>query len=151
MIILLKYNNKTNIYFFNGGFTFNVFILWFWLFCGFCVLISVGVIWFVIWWASGFLLRFDFGWVLAVVVVVIWFWLGFSSDAWLEVMSLKSSGHRGLEGELGDQPWSTVWRGLRQREDEREIGVTLNILGPKVRTKNWAFFYTYMLIKLMFI
>ena len=151
MIFLLKYNNKTNICFFNGRFTFSVFILWFWLFCRFCVLISVGVIWFVIWWVFGFLLRFDFGWVLTVVVVVIWFWLGFSSDAWLEVMSLKSSGHGGLEGELGDQPWSSVWRGLRQREDEREIGMALDILGPKVRTKNWAFFYTYMLIKLMFI
>ena len=140
MIFLLKYNNKTNICFFNGGFTFSVFILWFWLFCGFCALISVGVIWFVIWWASGFLLRFDFGWVLAVVVVVIWFWLGFGSGAWLEVMSLKSSGHGGLEGELGGQPWSTVWRGLRQREDERETGAALDILGPKARTKNWAFF-----------
>ena len=63
MILLLKYNNKTNICFFNGEFTFSVFILWFWLFCGFCALISVGVIWFVIWWVSGFLLRFDFGWV----------------------------------------------------------------------------------------
>ena len=137
MIILLKYNNKTNIYFFNGGFTFSVFILWFWLFCGFCVLISVGVIWFVIWWASGLLLRFDFGWVLAVVVVVIWFWLDFGSGAWLEVMSLKSSGHRGLEGELGGQPWSTVWRG---REDERETWAALDILGSKARTKNGAFF-----------
>ena len=104
MILLLKYNNKTNICFFNSGFTFSIFILRFWLFCGFCVLISVGVIW----WASGFLLRFDFGWVLAVVVVVICFWLGFGSDAWLEMMSLKSSGHEGLEGELGGQPWSTV-------------------------------------------
>ena len=52
MILLLKYNNKTNICFFNDGFTFSVFILWFW-FCEFCALISVGVIWFVIWWASG--------------------------------------------------------------------------------------------------
>ena len=34
------------------------------------------------------------------VFVAIWFWLGFGSGAWLEVMSLKSSGHRGLEGEL---------------------------------------------------
>ena len=140
MILLLKYNNKTNICFFNGGFTFSVFILWFWLFCGFCDLISVGVIWFVIWSASGFLLRFDFGWVLAVVVVVIWFWLGFGSSVWLEVMSLKSSSHAGLEGELGSQPWSTVWCGLRQREDEKETGATLNILRPKTRTKNWAFF-----------
>ena len=104
---------KTNICFFNGGFTFSIFILWFWLFCAFCALISVGVIWFVIWWASGFFLWFDFGWILAVVVVVIWFWLGFDSGVWLEVMSLISSGHRGLEGELGGQPWSTVWRGLR--------------------------------------
>ena len=100
MILLLKCNNKTNICFFNGGFTFIVFFLWFWFFCGFCTLISVGVIWFVIWWAFGFLLRFDFGWVLAVVVVVIWFWLSFGSGAWLEVMSLKSSDHGGLEGEL---------------------------------------------------
>ena len=61
MILLLKYNNKTNICFVNGEFIFNVFILWFRLFCGFCALISVGVIWFVIWWASGFLLQFDFG------------------------------------------------------------------------------------------
>ena len=119
ILLLLKYNNKTNICFFNGGFTFSVFILWFWLFCA---LISVGVIWFVIWWASEFLLRFDFGWVLVVVVVVIWFWLGFGSGAWLEVMSLKSSGHEGLEGELGGQLWSMVWRGLRQRKDERETG-----------------------------
>ena len=139
MIFLLKYNNKINICFFNGRFTFSIFILWFLLFCGFCALISVGVIWFVIWWASRFLLWFDFGWVLAVVVVVIWFWLSFCSGAWLEVMSLKSSGHGGL-GKLGDQPWSTVWCGLRQREDERETGVALNILGPKARTKNWAFF-----------
>ena len=134
MILLQKYNNKTNIRFFNGGFTFSVFILWFWLFCGFCTLISVGVIWFVIWWASGFLLRFDFDWVLAVVVIVIWFWLGFGSGAWLEVMSLKSSSYGGLEGELGGQPWSTVWRGLRQREDERETRSALDNLGPKVRT-----------------
>ena len=140
MILLLKYNNKTNIYFLNDGFTFSVFILWFWLFCGFCALISVGVIWFVIWWAFGFLLRFDFDWVSAVVVVVIWFWLGFDSDAWLEVMSLKSSDHGGLEGELGGQPWSTVWRGLRQREDERETMAALDILGSKARTKNGAFF-----------
>ena len=140
MILLLKYNNKTNIYFFNVGFTFSIFILWFWLFCGFCTWISVGVIWFVIWWASGFLLRFDFGWVLAVVVVVIWFWLDFGNGAWLEVMSLKSSDHGGLERELGGQLWSTVWRGLRQREDEREIEVVLDILGPKVRTKNVVFF-----------
>ena len=56
--------------------------------------------WFVIWWASGFLLWYDFGWVLAVVVVVIWFWLGFGSSVWLEVMSLKSSDHGGLEWEL---------------------------------------------------
>ena len=140
MILLLKYNNKTNICFVNGGFIFNVFILWFWLFCGFCALISVGVIWFVIWWASGFLLQFDFGWVLAVVVVVIWFWLGFSSGAWLDVMSLKNSGHGGLERELGGQPWSTVWRGLRQREDERETRAALDILEPKARTKSEIFF-----------
>ena len=140
MILLLKYNNKTSICFFNGGFTFSVFILWFWLFCEFCALISMGVIWFVIWWASGFLLRFDFGWVLAVVVVVIWFWLDFDNGAWLEVMSLKSSAHRGLEGELGGQPWSTVWRGLRWREDERETWAALDILGSKARTKNGAFF-----------
>ena len=140
MIFLLKYNNKTNICFFNGGFTFSVFILWFWLFCGFCALISVDVIWFVIWWASEFLLRFDFGWVLAVVVVVIWFWLGFGSGAWLEVMSLKSSGYRGLEGEIGGQPWGTVWCGLRQREYERETRAVLDILGLKARTKNEAFF-----------
>ena len=140
MILLLKYNNKTNICFFNGGFTFSVFILWVWLFCGFCTLISVGVIWFVIWWAFGFFLRFDFGWVLAVVVVVIWFLLDFSNGAWLEVMSLKSSDCGGLERELGGQSWSTVWRGLRQREDERETGTALNILGPKVKTKNVAFF-----------
>ena len=140
MILLLKYNNKTNICFFNSGFTFSVFILWFWLFCGFCALISMGVIWFVIWWASGFLLRFDFGWVLAVMVVMIWFWLGFGSGAWLEVMSLKSSGHEGLEGELGGQSWSTVWCELRQKEDEREIRAALNILRPKGRIKNWAFF-----------
>ena len=140
MILLIKYNNKTNICFFNDGFTFSVFILWFWLFCQFCALISVGVIWFVIWWVSRFLLRFDFDWVLAMVVVVIWFWLGFGSDAWLEVMSLKSSGHGGLEGELGGQPWSTVWCGLRQREDERETGAALNILRPKARTKNLTFF-----------
>ena len=137
MILLLKYNNKTNICFFNSGFTFSVFILWFLLFC---TMISAGVIWFVIWWASRFLLRFDFGWILAVVVVVIWFWLGFGSGAWLEVMSLKSSGHGGLEWELGGQPWSTVWRELRQKEDERETGATLEILGPKARTKNMAFF-----------
>ena len=141
MNLLLNYNNKINICFFNGGFTFSVFILWFWLFYGFCALISVGVIWFVIWWASGFLLRFDFGWVLAVVVVVIWFWLSFGSGVWLEVMSLKNSGHRGLEGELGGQPWSTVWRGLRQRGDEREIGAALDILGPKTRNKNGTFFF----------
>ena len=140
MVLLLKYNNKTNIYFFNGGSTFSVFILWFWLFCGFCALISVGVIWFVIWWASGFLLWFDFGWVLAVVVVMIWFWLGFGSGAWLEVMSLKSSNHRGLQEELGGQPWSTVWCGLRQRKDERETRAVLDILGLKARTKNEAFF-----------
>ena len=139
MILLLKYNNKTNICFFNDGFTFSVFILWFWLFCGFCTLISMGVIWFVILWASGFLLRFDFGWVLVVVVVVIWFWLDFDSGAWLEVMSLKNSGHGGLEEELSGQPWSTVWRGLRQKEDEREIRATLDILEPKARTKNGAF------------
>ena len=54
------------------------------------------------------LLRFDFGWVLAVVVVVIWFWLGFGSGAWLEMMSVKNSGHGGLEGVLGGQPWNTV-------------------------------------------
>ena len=137
MILLLIYNNKTNIFFFNSGFTFSVFILWFWLFCA---LISVGVIWFMIWWAFGFLLRFDFGWVLTVVVVVIWFWLDFSSGVWLEVMSLKSSGHRGLEGELGGQPWNTVWRGLRQREDESEIGAVLDILTLKARTKNEVFF-----------
>ena len=136
MILLLKYNNKTIICFFNDGFTFSVFILWFWLFCGFCALISVDAIWFVIWWASRFLLRFDFDWVLAVVVVVIWFWLGFGSGAWLEVMSLKSSSHRGLEGELGGQSWSTVWRGLRQREDERKTWATLDILGFKAKTKN---------------
>ena len=140
MILLLKYNNKTNIYFFNCGFTFSIFILWFWLFCGFCALISVGVIWFVIWWAFGFLLRFDFGWVLAVVVLVIWFWLGFGSGVWLEVMSLKNSSHGGLEGELGGQSWSTVWCELRQREDERETGAALDILGRKARTKNEAFF-----------
>ena len=139
MILLLKYNNKTNICFFNGGFTLCVFILWLWLFCGFYALISVGVIWFMIWWASGFLLRFDFGWVLAMMVVVIWFWLGFGSGAWLEVMSLKSSDHGGLEGELG-QPWSMVWCELRQREDEREIGAALDILELKARTKNGAFF-----------
>ena len=136
MMFLLKYNNKTNICFVNGGFIFSVFILWFWLFCGFCALISVGVIW----WASGFLLRFDFRWVLAMVVVVIWFWLGSGSGVWLEVMNLKSSGHEGLEGEFGGQPWSTVWRGLRQREDEREIMAALDILGSKARTKNGAFF-----------
>ena len=51
-------------HFFNGGFTFSVFILWFWLFCA---LILVGVIWFVIWWAFGSLLWFDFGWVSTVV------------------------------------------------------------------------------------
>ena len=96
--------------------------------------------WFVIWWASGFLLWYDFGWVLAVVVVVIWFWLGFGSSVWLEVMSLKSSGDGGLEGELGGQPWSTVWHGLRQGDDERERGAALNILGPKARIKNEAFF-----------
>ena len=57
-----------------------VLILWFWLFCGFCALISVGVIWFC-----------DFGGLLGlycdlifagfgyVVVVVIWFWLSFDS------------------------------------------------------------------------
>ena len=140
MILFLKYNNKTNIWFFNGGFTFSVFILWFWLFCWFCALISVGVIWFVIWWVSRFLFRFDFDWVLAMVVVVIWFWLGFGSGAWLEVMSLKSSGHGGLEGELSGQSWSMVWCSLRQREDERETGSALDILGPKVRTKNVAFF-----------
>nr|POE72577.1 hypothetical protein CFP56_10694 [Quercus suber] len=28
------------------------------------------------------------------------FWLGFGSGAWLEVMSLKSSDHGGLEGDL---------------------------------------------------
>ena len=140
MILLLKCNNKTNIYFFNGGFTSIVFFLWFWLFCEFCTLILVGVIWFVIWWAFGFLLRFDFGWVLALVVVVIWFWLGFGSGAWLEVRSLKSSGHRGLEGELGGQPWSTVWHRLRQREDERETWAALDILGLKARTKNGVFF-----------
>ena len=140
MIILLKYNNKINICFFNGGFTFSVFILWFWLFCGFCTLISVGVIWFVILWASGFLLQFYFGWVLAVMVVVIWFWLDFGSGARLEVMSLKSSGHGGLEGELNGQPWSMVWCGLRQREDERETRVALDILGSKAKTKNWVFF-----------
>ena len=140
MILLIKYNNKTNICFFNDGFTFSVFILWFWLFCQFCALISVGVIWFVIWWVFGFLLRFDFGWVLTVVVVVIWFWLGFSSDTWLEVMSLKSSSYGGLEGELGGRPWSMVRRGLRQREDEKETEAALNILGPKARTKNLAFF-----------
>ena len=144
MILLLKYNNKTNICFFNGGFTSSVFILWFWLFCEFCALILVCVIWFVIWWASGFLLQFDFGWVLALVVVVIWFWLGFSSGAWLEVMSLKNSGHGGLERELGGQLWSMVWHGLRQREDERETGMTLDILGPKTRTKNRAFLYLYI-------
>ena len=140
MIFFLKYNNKTNICFFNGGFTFSVFILWFWLFCEFYALISMGVIWFMIWWASGFLLRFDFGWVLAMVVVVIWFWLDFGSGAWLEVMNLKSSGHGALEGELGSQPWSTVWRGLRQREDERETMAALDILGSKARTKNEAYF-----------
>ena len=140
MILLLKYNNKTNICFVNGGFIFSVFILWFWLFCGICALISVGVIWFVIWWASRFLLQFDFGWVWAVVVVVIWFWLGFSSGAWLEVMSLKNFGYGGLERELGGQPWSTMWRGLRQREDERETGAALDILGPKTRTKSEIFF-----------
>ena len=137
MIFLLKYNNKTYICFFNDRFTFSVFILWFWLFCA---LILIGVIWFVIWWAFGFLLRFDFGWILAVVVVVIWFWLGFGSGAWLEVMSLKSSSHGSLEGEFGGQPWSTVWRGLRQKEDERETGVALDILGFKARTKNGVFF-----------
>ena len=136
MILLLKYNNKTNIFFFNGGFTFNVFILWFWLFCGFCAVISMDVIWFVIWWASGFLLRFDFGWVL----VVIWFWLGFDSDAWFKVIGMKSSSHWGLEGEFGGQSWSTVWRELRQREDERETGAALDILGRKARTKNRVFF-----------
>ena len=140
MILLIKYNNKTNICFFNGGFTFSVFILWFWLFCGFCALISVGVIWFVIWWVFGFLLRFDFSWVLAVVVVVIWFWLGFGSGAWLEVMSLKNFGYGGLERELGGQPWSTMWHELRQREDERETWATLDILGPKARIKNETFF-----------
>ena len=136
MILFLKYNNKTNICFVNSGFIFSVFILWFWLFCGFYALISVGVIW----WASGFLLQFDFGWVLAVVVVVIWFWLDFSSGAWLEVISLKNFGSRGLEGELDGQPWSMVWHGLRQREDERETWAALDILGPKARTKNEAFF-----------
>ena len=140
MILLLKYNNKTNICFFNCGFTFSVFILWFWLFYGFCALISVGMIWFVIWWAFGFLLRFDFGWVLAVVVLVIWFWLGFGSGVWLEVMSLKSSSHGGLEGKLGGQSWSTMWRELRQREDERKIWAALDILGRKARTKNGASF-----------
>ena len=96
-------------------------------------------VWFDLWF-GGFLLQFDFSWVLAVVVVVIWFWLGFGSGAWLEVMSLKSSGHGDLEGEFGGQPWSTVWRGLKQREDERETRATLDILGFKTRTKNWAFF-----------
>ena len=140
MILLLKYNNKTNICFFNSGFTFSVFILWFWLFCGFCTLILVGMIWFVIWWASGFLLRFDFGWILAVVVVVIWFWLGFGSGTRLEVINLKISNHGGLEEEFGGQPWSTVWRGLRQREDERKTMVALDNLESKARTKNEAFF-----------
>ena len=144
MILLLKYNNKTNICFFNSGFTFSVFILWFWLFCGFCTLILVGMIWFVIWWASGFLLRFDFGWILAVVVVVIWFWLGFGSGTRLEVINLKISNHGGLEEEFGGQPWSTVWRGLRQREDERETGAALDILGPKARIKNGTFLYLYI-------
>ena len=55
-------------------------------------------------------------------------------------MSLKSSDHGGLEGELGGQPWNTVWRGLRQREDEKETGTALDILGPKARTKNGALF-----------
>ena len=131
MILLLKYKNKTNIcFFFNGGFTFSVFILWFWLFCGFCALISVGVIWFVIWWAFGSLLWFDFGWILAVVVVVIWFWLGFASGAWLEVMSLESSSHGGLEGELslrgrarrdekGFRP--RIWRGWDLGSNHRGV------------------------------
>ena len=109
MILLLKYNNKTNICFFNSGFTFSVFILWFWLFCGFCTLILVGMIWFVIWWASGFLLRFDFGWILAVVVVVIWFWLGFGSGTRLEVINLKISNHGGLEEE------SSYWTNFRSK------------------------------------
>ena len=101
MILLLKYNNKTNICFFNGGFTFSVFILWFWLFCA---LISVGVI--LICDLVGF-------WVF----VVIWFWLDFGNGAWLEVMSLKSSGHGGLEGELN----------LRGRVRRDEKGFRLRI------------------------
>ena len=143
MILLLKYNNKNNICFFNGGFIFSVFILWFWLFCGFCALISMGVIW----WASGFLLRFDFRWVLAMVVVVIWFWLGFGSGVWLEVMSLKSSGYGGLEGEVSGQPmrawWSAMEHGVTWVETERgweENRGGPRHLGPKARTKNEIFF-----------
>nr|POF15416.1 hypothetical protein CFP56_49126 [Quercus suber] len=39
----------------------------------------------------------------------------FGSGAWLEVMSLKSSGHGGLEGELGE-------RGGEQRLETSEKG-----------------------------
>ena len=34
------------------------------------------------------------------VFVAILFWLDFGNGAWLELMSLKSSDHGGLEGEL---------------------------------------------------
>ena len=78
------------------------------------------------WW-----LWFDFGWVSTVVVVVwIWFWLGFSSGALLEVISLKSSGHGGLEGELSlrgrarrDEKgfWSRIWKGSDLGSNQRGL------------------------------
>ena len=82
------------------------------------------------WW-----LWFDFRWVSIVVVVVwIWFWLGFGSGAWLEVMSLKSSGHGGLEGELslrgrarrdekGFRP--RIWKGLDLGLNQRGLVVLI--------------------------
>ena len=86
MILLLKYNNKTNICFLMMG-SLSIFS-----FCNFGCFVGF-VLWFRWVW-------FDLWFVGFWVFVVIWFWLGFSSGAWLEVMSFKSSGHGGLEGEL---------------------------------------------------
>ena len=116
MILLLKYNNKTNICLFNGCSLLVFSFCDFGCFVGFVLWFRW--VWFDLW----------FGGLLGLSCDLIW--LGFGSGAWLEVMSLKSFSHWGLEGELnlkgrvrrdekGFRP--RIWRGSNLGSNHRGV------------------------------
>ena len=107
-----------------GCFDFVILVgLWFWLVCA---LILVGVIWFcdlvgslvfvVIWFWLGFSHRGGCGLIFAGFQLLWWLWFDFCwvllVVPWLEVMSLKSSNHGDLEGELSFRKNLKGWEGV---------------------------------------